>query len=682
MLKLILFFLVFINALLIGDAYSCGMRTYPFDCRIEDRRDSNLQFRLRHTEGENVFIDFRYTDKTSDTELYINTLEFKPIEFQNYTYEMIENFSHYKTDFCWDLASQMLKLMQSSSTHTIFEPIETSNSVNNEQNAICHLCDRAVSLTQEMDFTTISPLHLLRLSLLLAYVKGETHLITFFENNLYKAPSIKHQKFGEKNLGFVERMLRTLQKYKSPEWLCFFDMWLRSHTLVFETKKIKVNSSHLNARRAYPTEFLKSIHSIGLGFLYINICRHKTNFLEFFDINNYSFDSFVNDFGKDTFYSKQYHNCENHFIIANVYYRHLKNNAKFLEFMDKAFRLDTGQSNLITLRLKTFLSSAVFSNEISDRYLEALHYQKEYVQYMESSDSFGYRSQYKVMTKGREDPVKVANSQLISMLQASGKEEEANELIEIRLQEALQQIAARKQKEDRRHKQMVAAIRAEQEHRRAQRNKEKEFAEKRQISNNPLKIEIENRDESPNMSEIYHTDYCTDGQSTNLKKDYMQRPQIEKKKTRGRSGKSSQKKQQSHVKRDSGPASQVVQLKIEDIISGKPYKVFCNLFAVVLKESRSKISLQNLETLLTAIESSATQGSIVLNQQRGNGSHSVMTLNPEHLGIIGETQVMTIAHHTYLKPYQIVGVVKSLFLLKLYPSEYEDKLANLKSLFD
>lgn len=117
-------------------------------------------------------------------------------------------------------------------------------------------------------------------------------------------------------------------------------------------------------------------------------------------------------------------------------------------------------------------------------------------------------------------------------------------------------------------------------------------------------------------------------------------------------------------------ATSLQTVPIEELITGTPYKIFCTLFEPFEGNKRKtslKVSLSDVETLMKALKQ-------VYKKDSGKGSHG-----KANLAFVGENndirkKVITLARHTYLKPYQITDLCMSFISYGFYPHYLKERL--------
>ncbi|MGI4850715.1 MAG: hypothetical protein ACRYGR_02095 [Janthinobacterium lividum] len=107
-------------------------------------------------------------------------------------------------------------------------------------------------------------------------------------------------------------------------------------------------------------------------------------------------------------------------------------------------------------------------------------------------------------------------------------------------------------------------------------------------------------------------------------------------------------------------------------LNSKAYKIFCKFFERYefnIKDTQVRISMEEVETLMNHLDQD-------MDRSKGKGSHTKITLNFQENNFENfyEEQMMILANHTYLKPYQIKQLRLKFIQNGLYPSHLKEKL--------
>ncbi|MFN7364377.1 MAG: hypothetical protein ACK5TR_00330 [Alphaproteobacteria bacterium] len=115
-------------------------------------------------------------------------------------------------------------------------------------------------------------------------------------------------------------------------------------------------------------------------------------------------------------------------------------------------------------------------------------------------------------------------------------------------------------------------------------------------------------------------------------------------------------------------AVQPKPLIIEDVLKGGPLEIFHKLFVSLdgnVRSSAVQISLGEVETLMKALKQS-------YKKDKGKGSHAVTELEMGEM----RREVITLARHAYLKPYQWKALRDAFVARGLYPRAMKDLLVS------
>ncbi|MGI4851643.1 MAG: tetratricopeptide repeat protein [Janthinobacterium lividum] len=150
-----------------------------------------------------------------------------------------------------------------------------------------------------------------------------------------------------------------------------------------------------------------------------------------------------------------------------------------------------------------------------------------------------------------------------------------------------------------------------------------------------------------------------------------------KTKTRGKANLQAQRKKvpiQKKISSSTNKNNEEKYLKIEDLLkpSSQAYDIFCKIFeryASNVTDKDVKISLEDIEILMNHLNQD-------FDKSKGKGSHTKVTINfkKNHIENPAEEQMIILAKHSYLKPYQIKDLREKFIENGFYPNSLKEKL--------